>query len=40
MGLYCEQVDHNKHDDANIKNNNANQSYTKKKNISVYWCIL
>ena len=26
--LYCEQVDHNKHDDTNIKNNNANQSYT------------
>ena len=26
--LSCEQVDHNKHDNANIKNNNANQSYT------------
>ena len=25
--LYREQVDHNKHDDANIKNNNSNQSY-------------
>ena len=26
--LYREQADRNKHDDANIKNNNANQSYT------------
>ena len=26
--LSCEQVDHNKHNDANIKNSNANQSYT------------
>ena len=25
--LSCEQVDHNKHDDGNIKNKNANQSY-------------
>ena len=25
--LSCEQVDHNDQDDANIKNNNANQSY-------------
>ena len=26
--LYCEQFNHNTHDDGNIKNNNANQSYT------------
>ena len=25
--LYCEQFDHNKHDDANNKNSNASQSY-------------